>query len=215
MHRFAGGLIAKRIRGAVAPRAALGAAGLLAVAAAPAGATITPTARRRRRRERALVRLRASPSSVQSSRSSRRAAQGNPVGTGDAMSGLDRRSRVTAPSYLVLSTGDATQADQPDQPGAFPSVDDGGATPRSRGDSAFDVSSPAISVQPAPPAARRHGLLRFDFRFLSEEYPARLGSPFNDALRRRGRQRDARGRAGRRPRSRRPTTSPRSPAASR
>ena len=57
--------------------------------------------------------------------------------------------------------------------------------PRSRGDSAFDVSELAIRPSTAPPAARVTGCFGFDFRFLSEEYPARLGSPFNDALRRR------------------------------
>jgi hypothetical protein len=42
MHWFSSALVEMRFRGAVAPRAALVAAALLAVAAAPAGATIRP-----------------------------------------------------------------------------------------------------------------------------------------------------------------------------
>jgi hypothetical protein len=84
-------------------------------------------------------------------------------------------------SYLVLSTGDATQADQADQPGAFPSFDYLGATPRSRGDSAFDVSSFDLTFNSAA-GGPVTGCFGFDFRFLSEEYPTRLASPFTDTL---------------------------------
>ena len=118
-------------------------------------------------------------------------------------------------SYLVLSTGDATQADQADQPGAFPSFDYLGATPRSRGDSAFDVSSFDLTFNSAA-GGPVTGCFGFDFRFLSEEYPTRLDSPFTDTLRGRSRQRDGVERGWRRdPGARQLRLAPRRPAGDR
>jgi hypothetical protein len=177
MRRFCGGLVAKRTRGPIAPGAALVAAGLLAVAAAPAGATITPT-----RDAAAAAGAIAGPGVTVTPQSTFLTVppQENPVGVADALSGLTPFPRNGA-SYLVLSTGDATRADQPDQPGTFPSVDDGGSTPRSRGDSAFDVSILELSFGSAA-GGPVTGCFGFDLRFLSEEYPSRLASPYTDTL---------------------------------
>ena len=79
----------------------------------------------------------------------------------------------------MLSTGDATLADQPDQAGVFASADDGGETPPAgRGDTARDVTVLSIPVN-VPAGAN---CLSFDFRFLSEEYPDFINSQFNDAF---------------------------------
>jgi hypothetical protein len=176
MRRISGGLVARRTRGAIAPGAALVAAGLLAAAAAPAGATIRATSDAET--ARAAVVGPGIATLVQSPFLA--VPGGTPVGVGDTLSGLTPFPR-NGPSYLVLSTGDATQADQPDQPGTFPSFDDNGATPRSRGDSAFDVSTFDLTFSSAA-GGPVTGCLGFDFRFLSEEYPTRLGSPFTDTL---------------------------------
>jgi hypothetical protein len=83
------------------------------------------------------------------------------------------------PTYAVLSTGDATLSDQPDQAGIFASADDGAVTaPAGRGDTARDVTVLSIPIN-VPAGAN---CLSFDFRFLSEEYPDFLDSQFNDAF---------------------------------
>jgi hypothetical protein len=105
--------------GAFAPGAALLAAGLLAVAAAPAGAAITAT-----RDAPTVVRLAVDPARFMPSPQSPPSfytgsgniislpPTGDPVGTGDAASAL-----VPFPlddtGFIVMSTGDATQADDP------------------------------------------------------------------------------------------------------
>jgi hypothetical protein len=111
------------------------------------------------------------------------APDGNPVGIGNAASNLPGFPR-DGTTFLVLSTGDATRADQPDQPGPFPSVDDGGGLVRDRGDSAVDVTVLQIPfTNPiAPTGAPLATCLSFDVRFLSEEYPSHLGGAFNDAF---------------------------------
>ncbi len=75
-------------------------------------------------------------------------------------------------------------ADQPDQAGTFPSVDDGQGVPiRQGGDSGFDTDGAAAPVHsPVGSRAPLPAVSSFDFRFLSEEYPSRLGSAFNDAF---------------------------------
>ena len=79
----------------------------------------------------------------------------------------------------MLSTGDATLSDQPDQAGVFASADDGGETaPAGRGDTARDVTVLSIPIN-VPAGAN---CLSFDFRFLSEEYPDFINSQFNDAF---------------------------------
>ena len=113
-------------------------------AAVPAGAAITP---RRDRRGVSAATTRASFGAV--SASTPAAAQtratpiGNPVGT--ATPDRWRPSRATAPTFLVLSTGDATHADQPDQPGTFPERGRPADPIRERGDAALDVTVLQIS----------------------------------------------------------------------
>jgi hypothetical protein len=193
MFRFAGRLIAMRFRGAVAPRAALVAAGLLAVAAAPAGATITPiptphTSAGAAGAVRSTVdtaRFSTVGSAVFYTGTSKTLSVppgGNPVGTGD--SGPAPFPLDTG-AFLVMSTGDATQADHADLPGVFPDVSDLGPVLSERGSAARDLTVlqiPFVSPQGAAGGAPLPACLSFDFRFLSEEYPTRLGSAFNDAF---------------------------------
>ena len=123
MRRYSGGLVSRRSRGAVAPAAALAAAAWLAVAAAPAGATISPGTHDTAAiasGAQAAAGADASPPVGRPGRVLRCPRRpGNPVGTGDAASALVPFPRDGA-AFLVLSTGDATQADDPDRPGVFP-----------------------------------------------------------------------------------------------
>ena len=101
-------------------------------------------------------------------------------------------SRSRAPSFLVLSTGDAMQADQPDQPGVFPSTDDGsGCVSAAHGDSAYDATVLQIPFNNPVDAAGGPvtACVSFDFRFLSEEYPTASRQPVQRRLHRRARQR--------------------------
>ena len=182
MHRFAGGLIAMRIRGAVAPWAALVAAGLLAVAAAPAAATITPLTHDSKGAMAAAQAMTADPGFISGSATFLAVPSGNSVATADAASGFPSFPR-TVPTFLLLSTGDAMQADDADQPDVvFPSTDDRGTDIRNRV-SAFDETILRIPFTVGPAgAAALPGCLSFDFRFLSEEYPTRLASPFTDTF---------------------------------
>ena len=69
-------------------------------------------------------------------------------------------------------------------PGVFPSVDDNGGPDRTRGDTALDDTTiqTGFNVPLSPAGAPLATCLSFDFRFLSEEYPDRIASPFNDAF---------------------------------
>ena len=101
---------------------------------------------------------------------------GNPAGVSDSPIAP---FPADGPTYAVLSTGDATLSDQPDQAGVFASADDGGeAAPAGRGDTARDVTVLSIPIN-VPAGAN---CLSFDFRFLSEEYPDFINSQFNDAF---------------------------------
>jgi hypothetical protein len=183
MRWFAGDLVGRCTRGAALPAAVLVAAAVLAVAAVPAGATITPvthdTAGAVNATNAAVVAgfplnpqgpaffLAVPPA-------------GNPVAVADAASGLPGFPR-NGTTFLILSTGDATLADRPDQPGTFPSVGDGQDQPiRQGGDSGFDISELQIDFNSI--GNQLAGCLGFDFRFLSEEYPSKLGAPYNDAV---------------------------------
>jgi hypothetical protein len=107
---------------------------------------------------------------------------GNPVGVG---TGSVLPFPITPPSYLVLSTGDAAQADLADQDGVFASAGDGGGlvtTPINRGDTALDVTILQVPFTAPTVPAGFVNCLGFDFRFLSEEYPEFIDSPFNDAF---------------------------------
>jgi len=79
------------------------------------------------------------------------------------------------PSYAIMSTGDATQAGNPNQE-AFASVADGGGNVR--GNTDFDVTILRLDLD----VPDGHDCLQIDFRFLSEEFPEFKGSAFNDAF---------------------------------
>jgi hypothetical protein len=102
------------------------------------------------------------------------------AGIGDSSSNVFPFPIGGTGSFLVLSTGDATLADRPDEDGIFPGVSNGAAevtTPFDRGD-AVDVTTFPVTFT----ALAVNGCLGFDYRFLSEEYPRFIHSEFNDAF---------------------------------
>ncbi len=78
-------------------------------------------------------------------------------------------------TFAILTTGDASLADQPNSAGDS-GADDGGGNVR--GGSNWDVSILRIDLD-VPPLAN---CLSIDFRFLSDEFPEYVGSSFNDAF---------------------------------
>ena len=180
-----------RARWALAPWAALVGAGLLAVAASPASAAVTPT-----RDAPTVIRLAVDPGKFIPGTQSvptfftgegqviSLPPAGNPVGTGDAAGALVPFPLDDA-GFIVMSTGDATQADAPDRPGLFPDSDDGGPGLAERGLPGVASSARDVTVLEIPfmsPSRTQASCVSFDLRFLSEEYPARLASAFNDAF---------------------------------
>jgi hypothetical protein len=177
MRRFFSGLMARRFRGAIAPWTALAAACLLAAAAAPAGAVIAPT-----RDATVAATAAAGPGFTISPQTppvlSPIPPNGSPVGVNDPKTPLPAFPRDGL-TFLVLSTGNAEAADRPDQLDPFPSVDDGGRPVRVRLQG-LDTTVLRIPFNQPGAAAPVPACLTFDFRFLSEEYPSRLESAFND-----------------------------------
>jgi hypothetical protein len=99
--------------------------------------------------------------------------KGNPVGLGDNTTPFLPPFPLDGTNFLVMSTGDVTQADDADRPGTFPSTDNIGGVVPGRGSEAFDVTAVQIPFSTADPAgAPQDTCVSFDFRFLSEEYPA-------------------------------------------
>ena len=78
-------------------------------------------------------------------------------------------------TFAILTTGNVALADQPNT-GTDTSASDGGTSVR--GDTDHDVSVLKIDLV-VPDGAN---CLSINFRFLSEEYPEFVGSPFNDAF---------------------------------
>jgi hypothetical protein len=151
--------------------AALVACGLLVVAAS-SGAAVTPS----RDADAVAAAIPAAGMSIGAASFLAIAPTGNPTGVSDTPIAP---FPADGPSYAVLSTGDVTLSDQPDQAGVFASADDGGETPPAgRGDTARDVTVLSIPIN-VPAGAN---CLSFDFRFLSEEYPDFINSQFNDAF---------------------------------
>jgi hypothetical protein len=166
-------------RGAISLAAAASAALLLA---APAGATITPVPHNSDGPPIA-VRSAFSNFTFQSAAFYTGAGKvvsvppnGNPIGWSDDASGL---APFPFPSdgkaFLILSSGDITQANQP---GAAASADDGGAALSERGGGAQDVTVlQIVFASPTDPSgAVLPACLSFDYRFLSKEYPSRAAS---------------------------------------
>jgi hypothetical protein len=158
--------------------AAGAALGLLA--AAPAGATITPVPANTDGWMAAVQAASSSSFSPQSVFDIGGTKSNTPIGIADSKSARAPFPRDGS-TYLVLSTGNATVADQPDQSGTYPSFDDGNGPVRDRGAGAFDVTVLQITFGTAS-GAPVAGCLDFDFRYLSEEYPSRLGNAYNDAF---------------------------------
>ena len=80
-------------------------------------------------------------------------------------------------TFAILSTGDATQADDGDQT-VFASTDNGGANYPEHGENVYDLTTLAVALN--VPADRN--CLRVDFRFLSEEFPEFVDQGVNDAF---------------------------------
>jgi hypothetical protein len=172
MRRFVGGLVT---------------ASLLAVSATPAGATITPS-----RSAPEIVRLVTDPNAFPQSgqfppsfytgsgKVISLPPNGNPVATADAASALVPFPLDTS-AFLVMSTGNAAAADVPGAP--VSANDDGGGPLAERGASSTARDVTVLQIPFLTPAgAGPTSCVSLDFRFLSQEYPSRITSPFNDAF---------------------------------
>jgi hypothetical protein len=80
-------------------------------------------------------------------------------------------------NYAILTSGDATLADDPNNTGGD-GVDLGGDNGTAHGDNDFDVT--VLKVDLNVPA--NTNCMTLDFRFLSEEYPEYVGGTVNDAF---------------------------------
>src|SRR3954447_27003337 len=117
--------------------AVLVACGLLVVAA-KAGAAVTPS----RDANAVAAAIPAAGMSIGAASFLAIPPAGNPTGVSDTPVAP---FPAEGPTYAVLSTGDATLSDQPDQAGIFASADDGAATaPAGRGDTARGPTGGAI-----------------------------------------------------------------------
>jgi hypothetical protein len=144
------------------------AGGLLATAAT-AGATVDPSSN-----APALAAAMELPAGAAAATLLTTPPTGTPLGIGTTPVGPFPRVGGT---FAVLTSGNATQADQPD---GNDSSSDGGAevTQPPRGNTALDVSTLQIPFT-VPTGAN---CASFDFRFLSEEYPDFITSQYNDAF---------------------------------
>jgi hypothetical protein len=149
--------------------AVLVAIGLLATAAT-AGATVTPESNA----PALAAAMDVLPADAAAASLPTSPPMGTPLGIGRTAVGPFPRAGGT---FAVLTSGDATQADQPD---GNDSSSDGGAlvTQPDRGNTALDVSTLKIPFN--VPAGSN--CASFDFRFLSEEYPEFITSQYNDAF---------------------------------
>jgi RHS repeat-associated protein len=107
--------------------------------------------------------------SLQSARFVAVPPSGTPHGVGQQLRSFPTSGR----DFAILTTGDATIADDPT---ANPSVALGGGNVR--GNTDYDVTILEVVFNARPDA----NCLRFDFSFLSEEFPHYVGSSFNDAF---------------------------------
>jgi hypothetical protein len=99
-----------------------------------------------------------------------------PLGSPNAVSTTSLTSFPTlGPSYAIMTSGDATLADDPNASGTSGADDNGDNV---RGGSNWDVTILRIDLT-VPEGAN---CLSFDFQFLSDEYPESVGTPFDDAF---------------------------------
>jgi len=84
---------------------------------------------------------------------------------------------TTGASYAILTTGNATFADNLNLSGSDTENNGGGHVP-GRGGNDFDVVVMRVGLD-VPPGAN---CLSFDFRFLTEEFPEHVGQTVNDAF---------------------------------
>jgi hypothetical protein len=139
----------------------------VALPAAPAAAAVTAT-RSAKKVARAMV---AKPSLLLGARFVRLPPQGNPVATANTrLAGFRPHRR----SFGVLSTGDATLLDDPNEQDDL-STDNGGQPYRG---AAID----AVVLRLRLRAPRRANCLSFKLRFFSEEYDEFVDTEFNDAF---------------------------------
>ncbi len=166
------------MEGRFRPRLAAVALGGLALVplGGAAGAAITPTVSA----PALAAAIAHSPASVTDASFATRPPSGSPTAVSTtALAGFP----TDGASYAILSTGDASFADGPndnvpDDPSGNDdrsANDDGGNV---RGDGDFDVTVLSVGLD-VPVTAN---CLVFDFRFLTEEYPEFVGKSFNDAF---------------------------------
>jgi hypothetical protein len=139
----------------------------VAVPAAPAGAAITAT-RNAKKVARAMV---AKPSLLRGARFMKLPPQGNPAATANTrLPGFRPHRR----SFGVLSTGDATLLDDPNEQDDL-STDNGGQAFRG---AAVDAVILRLNLR----APRRANCLSFKLRFYTDEYDEFVDTEFNDAF---------------------------------
>ena len=139
----------------------------VALPAVPASADVTST-RSAKKFARAIA---VKPGLLKSARFVKRPPEGRPVATATTpLRGFRRHRR----SFGVLSTGDATLLDAPDEQDDL-STDNAGGPYRG-------AAADAVVVRLVLRAPRRANCLSFAFRFLSEEYDEFVDTEFNDAF---------------------------------
>jgi hypothetical protein len=134
---------------------------------APAGAAVTAT-RSAKKVARAIV---AKPQQLRGARFLKLPPRGRPAAVATTRLAGFRRHRG---SFGVLSTGDATLLDDPNEQDDL-STDNGGALYRG---AAVDAVVLRLDLR----APRRANCLSFRFRFLSDEYDEFVDTEFNDAF---------------------------------